>query len=223
MRAAWIAASTSRAAPSMSRLRSNCSTTLEAPTALCEVISVTPTMVPRCRSSGVVTLIATVCGLAPGSEADTTMVGISTLGNGATGSRKKATPPASAKPIVSSVVATGRRTNGAEMLMAALAQLRCRPLLRTHRPLTGRGGQSAAMTHGGGEPVEEQVNHRRGEQGQHLAHQQSTDDRDAQRRAQFRSGTGAQHQRHGGKQCGESGHEYRPEAQQRGFVDGLAR
>src|ERR1700692_3932519 len=102
----------------MLRLRSNCSTVLELPTALCEVISVTPAIVPRCRSSGVVTLVATVCGLAPGSEALTTMVGISTLGNGATGSRKNAAPPDNARPMVSSVVATGRRTNGAEMLMA---------------------------------------------------------------------------------------------------------
>src|ERR1700693_5951926 len=112
----------------MLRLRSNCSTVLELPTALCEVISVTPAIVPRCRSSGVVTLVATVCGLAPGSDAETTIVGISTLGNGATGSREQATAPASARPIVSSVVATGRRTKGAEMLIAASAQLRRRPL-----------------------------------------------------------------------------------------------
>jgi hypothetical protein len=124
MRAAWIAASTSRAAPSMLRDRSNCSTTLELPTALCEVISVTPAMTPRCRSSGVVTLVATVSGLAPGSEAETTMVGMSTFGNGDTGSRKKATPPDSASPMVSRVVATGRRMNGSAMLMAR-AQSAC--------------------------------------------------------------------------------------------------
>src|ERR1700689_4367671 len=185
----------------MLRLRSNCSTVLELPTALCEVISVTPAMVPRGRSSGVVTLVATVCGLAPGSDADTTMVGISTLGSGATGSRKKATPPASARPHVSNPVANGRRTKGAEMFTAASAQLRRRTLLLpgAGRRLIGVRGPTTALARCGSQAVEEQVNHRRGEQRQHLAHQQSADDRDAQRRAQLRSGAGAQHQRQGGK------------------------
>ena len=78
------------------------------PTALDEVISVTPAIVPRCRSSGVVTLVATVSGLAPGSEAVTTMTGKSTFGIGDTGNRKNASMPASARPMVSSEVATGR-------------------------------------------------------------------------------------------------------------------
>jgi hypothetical protein len=77
-RAALIAASTSRAAPSMSRSRPNCSVTREAPVVLCEVISVTSAICPRCRSSGVATVDAMTSGLAPAMLADTEMVGKST-------------------------------------------------------------------------------------------------------------------------------------------------
>ena len=85
VRAALIAACTSRAAPSMSRLRSNCSVTLLEPSEEREVISVTPAMLPSARSSGVATVAAIVSGLAPGSEADTEIVGKSTCGSGAIG------------------------------------------------------------------------------------------------------------------------------------------
>ena len=47
---------------------------------LVEVISVTPAMRPNWRSSGVATADAMVSGLAPGSAADTEMVGNSTCG-----------------------------------------------------------------------------------------------------------------------------------------------
>ena len=67
-RAALIAAWTSRAAPSMLRDRSNCRVMRELPTVLDEVISVTPAIAPSRRSSGVVTLVATVSGEAPGSD-----------------------------------------------------------------------------------------------------------------------------------------------------------
>ena len=70
-RAALMAACTSRAAPSMSRDRSNCRVMRELPTVLDDVISVTPAIEPRRRSSGVVTLVATVSGDAPGSDAVT--------------------------------------------------------------------------------------------------------------------------------------------------------
>jgi hypothetical protein len=113
-RAALIAACTSRAAPSMSRDRSNCRMMRELPTVLDEVISETPAMAPSRRSSGVVTLVATVSGEAPGRLAETEMVGKSTLGSGETGSLKKATNPANARPIVSRVVATGRAMKGAD-------------------------------------------------------------------------------------------------------------
>ena len=116
-RAALSAACTSRAAPSMSRDRSNCSTTLVDPAALDEVISVTPAMRPSWRSSGVATAVAIVSGLAPGNEACTEIVGISTCGNGDTGSSVNATMPTNAMPIVSNVVATGRRMNGSDRLV----------------------------------------------------------------------------------------------------------
>ena len=87
-RAALIAACTSRDAASMSRLRSNCKVMLVEPSELDEVISVIPAMRPNCRSSGVATAEAMVSGLAPGRFAVTTMVGKSTRGSAATGSRR---------------------------------------------------------------------------------------------------------------------------------------
>src|SRR6476661_7893137 len=77
-RAALIAAWTSRAAASMSRLRSNCSVMLVEPRELDEVISVTPAMRPNWRSSGVATAEAMVSGLAPGRFAPTWIVGNAT-------------------------------------------------------------------------------------------------------------------------------------------------
>jgi len=46
-----------------------------APVPLVEVISLTPAITPRRRSSGVATLLAIVSGLAPGSVALTEIVG----------------------------------------------------------------------------------------------------------------------------------------------------
>src|ERR1035441_8189670 len=77
-RAALIAACTSRAAPSMSRFRSNWSVMLAEPTELEDVISVTPAMRVNCFSRGVATEEAMVSGLAPGGCADTEMGGNST-------------------------------------------------------------------------------------------------------------------------------------------------
>src|SRR6201996_2740673 len=79
-----------------------------------DVISVTSAICPRCRSSGLATVVATSCGLAPGRVACTEMVGKSTCGSGDTGSLKTATMPAAANPKVSSVVAIGRRMNGVD-------------------------------------------------------------------------------------------------------------
>src|SRR5581483_3056416 len=63
------------------------------------------------------------CGLAPGKFARTEMVGKSTCGSGETGSLKYATAPAAANPIVSSVVATGRRMNGVDGPMLSAIQV----------------------------------------------------------------------------------------------------
>ena len=83
--AALMAACTSRAAPSMLRLRSNCTEMRVAPRELREVNSVTPGISPSRRSSGAATVAAMVSGSAPGRVALTLMVGKSTVGMLATG------------------------------------------------------------------------------------------------------------------------------------------
>src|SRR5580692_3759478 len=75
LRAALMAACTSRAAALMSRSRSNCMVIDVEPSALAELISVIPAMRPNCLSSGVATAEAIVSGLAPGNAALTEIVG----------------------------------------------------------------------------------------------------------------------------------------------------
>src|SRR5262245_10978401 len=116
--AAAMADWTSRAAPLISRARSNWSAIVVAPRKLTDVISVTPAMRPNWRSSGVATAEAIVSGLAPGRPATTLMVGKSTWGSGATGSSRNEITPAMTSAIVRSVVPTGRRTNGLDRLIA---------------------------------------------------------------------------------------------------------
>jgi hypothetical protein len=87
------------------------------PRLLTDVISVTPAMWPNWRSRGAATEVAMVSGSAPGRPADTDMVGKSTWGRGDTGRSRKAIAPASARPKVRRVVATGRRMKGAEMFI----------------------------------------------------------------------------------------------------------
>src|SRR5205823_5509509 len=101
----------------MLRERPNCSVIRLEPTVDDEVISVTSAMTPKWRSSGVATELAIVSGLAPGICAKTEIVGNSTCGSGETGSLKNANIPASAMPIVKSVVATGRSINGVDRLI----------------------------------------------------------------------------------------------------------
>ena len=76
-------------------------------------------MRPNWRSSGAATDVAMSSGLAPGRLADTEIVGKSTVGSAAIGSKRKATAPTSAIAIVRRVVATGRRMKRAEMFMTA--------------------------------------------------------------------------------------------------------
>src|SRR5262249_42756043 len=85
------------------------------PSVLTDVISVTPEISPRRRSSGEAREEATVAGSAPGGEAETEMTGKSTRGMAATGRNWYATTPSMNKPAASSEVATGRLINGAEM------------------------------------------------------------------------------------------------------------
>ena len=116
-RAALIAACTSRAAVLMSLSRSNWIMIRVLPWLLRLFIWLIPAMVPSERSSGVATVEAMICGLAPGRLACTVMVGKSICGNGATGNRPKLTPPSSMIARLSSRVATGRRIKGAERFM----------------------------------------------------------------------------------------------------------
>ena len=81
-----IADWTSSAAPSIERLRSNCSTIDVLPSDEVEVIVVTPAMVENWRSRIDATEAAIVSGDAPGSCAVTWMVGKSARGIAATGS-----------------------------------------------------------------------------------------------------------------------------------------
>ena len=86
---------------------------------LTEVISVTPAIWARRRSSGAAREEATVAGSAPGNEAETLIIGKSTRGMAATGMKWYAMMPARKRPMASNDVPTGRRMNGAQMFMTA--------------------------------------------------------------------------------------------------------
>jgi len=86
--AAAIAEFTSCAAASMSRSSENWMVTVETPWPESEVIWSIPGIVENCFSRGVATAAAMVSGLAPGSWAETWIVGKSTLGSDETGSRR---------------------------------------------------------------------------------------------------------------------------------------
>src|SRR5437899_750998 len=83
--AALIAAATSLSAPSTFRSRLNCIVTEAPPNVLMDVISETPAICPSRFSRGAAREDATVAGSAPGSEAETWIIGKSTRGMGATG------------------------------------------------------------------------------------------------------------------------------------------
>src|SRR6185437_10314490 len=219
-----MADSTSLSAPWMSRSRSKIRMMRALPSELCEVISSTPAMALRCRSSGVVTLVATVSGLAPGSCAMTTMAGKSTVGMDPSGKRKYAASPTSATPIDSSVVATGLRTKGREMFIPAGASAQSRGLRRQARgPAVPSLTNARPLPHTLRETVEEEIDDRGGEERQQLADEQPADDGETEWRAQLRARAGAEHQRQGREERRHGGHQDRPEAQQRRLVDRLLR
>ena len=70
-----MAACTSCAAPSILRLKSNCSVICVPPSELVDVIESMPAIVENCFSSGVATAEAIVSGFAPGKMAPTWIVG----------------------------------------------------------------------------------------------------------------------------------------------------
>src|SRR6266699_4835191 len=111
-----IAPCTSWAAASMLRDRVNCNVMFVPPSVLDDVIASIPAIVENCFSSGVATAAAIVWGLAPGSPAETVIVGKSTLGRSLTGSRRYAIKPNTRIPVMTSVVMTGRLMNSSEML-----------------------------------------------------------------------------------------------------------
>src|SRR5439155_26175210 len=70
-----IAVWTSTAAPSISRLKSNCKVIWQDPIEFEELMECSPAIPVNCRSSGVATADAIASGLAPGRLAKTEMVG----------------------------------------------------------------------------------------------------------------------------------------------------
>jgi hypothetical protein len=116
-----MAACTSCAAASMLRSSENCSVICVEPCELCEVMESIAGIVENCFSSGVATAAANVVGEAPGRLADTWIVGKSTFGRSATGSRRNAKAPNTRIPIMIRPVMTGRLMNGVEKLIAARA------------------------------------------------------------------------------------------------------
>ncbi len=83
-----IAACTSCAAASMFRLRSNCSVISVLPSELEDDMLLMPAIVENSFSSGVATEDAITSGFAPGSAAETWIVGYSTAGRLLTGRLK---------------------------------------------------------------------------------------------------------------------------------------
>src|SRR3954464_10053563 len=74
-------------------------------------------MVENSLISGVATEVDIVSGEAPGSCADTEMVGKSTVGRAATGRKRYANRPAKVSASDRRIVATGRRMKGSETFM----------------------------------------------------------------------------------------------------------
>ena len=105
----------------MSRVRLNWSVIGVPPSELDDSMESIPAMVENCRSRGVATAAAMVSGLAPGSDAETEIVGKSTFGRSLIGSWRNAEMPNSRIASMTSVVMTGRLMNRAEKPMDYLA------------------------------------------------------------------------------------------------------
>ncbi len=112
-----MAAWTSWAAASRLRRRENWRVIWELPRIFVEVMESRPSIVENCFSSGVATAEAMVSGLAPGSPAETWIVGKSTLGRSLTGKRRKAMIPKMRMAGMMRVVMTGRPMKGCEIFI----------------------------------------------------------------------------------------------------------
>src|SRR6266699_3239237 len=183
------------------------------PRPLEEVICVTPAMRPNCRSSGVATAEAMVSGLAPGKPAPTAMVGKSTCGSGATGKKRNDTGEQNRN-------GNQRRGN--------------RPSDERRRKIGGEMHRSISVRRffnwiadvkreTARQPIEGEVNDRRGVKRQQLAEKKAANDGDAQWTAQFRPNTGTESKRQAAEQRGHCRHHDGAEAKQAGFVDGVER
>ena len=137
--------------------------------------------------------------------------GKSTCGSGDTGSLQKGDAPASRN-------AEGQQGRGDRPADEGRREVhRAAPSL----PRGGRFGPDAAQPAPRRSKAE--IDHRRREQRQHLADEQAADDGDAERMAQLGAGAGAEHQRQRAEERRQRRHQDRPEAQQAGLVDRLAR
>ena len=85
----------------------------------------------------------------------------------------------------------------------------------SHRSSSAAAGRARCSA----EPIEEQVDDRRREQRQHLAHEQAADHDEAERLAQLGARARGQHQRQRAEQRRQRRHQDRAEAQQRRLVD----
>ena len=129
--------------------------------------------------------------------------------------------PSSATLIVNSVVATGRRMNGSEML-TLLRPAASRPpgpeaapqWRRRRSPARAHGSSKASL-----EARKHQVDDRRRVEREELRDQQAAYDGDAERAAQFRPGADAHGQRQRAQQRRHGGHHDRPKAQQACLID----
>src|SRR5208282_5471801 len=207
----------------MLRFRSNCSVSDVLPAWLLEVISVTPAIRPNWRSSGVATDEAMISGLAPGRLACTWIVGNSTCGNGATGRKLYAMAPASSSAKVSSEVAIGLSTNGAEMFMFVATNRRQFPLASVRCCFRFGGIADPVASESPGEPIKRQIHNRRGVKCEHLTDQQAADDADAERLAQFRTRTRSQRERQAAQQGRHRRHHDRAKPQQACLINRIFR
>src|SRR5436309_6316974 len=107
---------TSWAAASIERSSENWIVIAVRPWALDDVIESMPAIVVNCFSRGVATAAAIVSGLAPGSAAETWIVGKSTFGRSLTGRSRNPMIPKSRIAAIRRVVRTGRRMKSSGLM-----------------------------------------------------------------------------------------------------------
>src|SRR3984893_16770088 len=84
---------------------------------------------------------------------------------------------------------------------------------RAYPPSLAGGQRISSPRQPDRQAIEIEVNHRRREERQDLAHDEAADDGDAERMTEFRAGAGPEHQRQRGEDRGESRHQDRAKAQ----------